>query len=469
MASTLPGTGRLFGPPRFYKGALSLVVPVMLQSLITGLVSLVDGFMVAGLGDVKMAAVNVANQINFVYLIVVNTACVAGGIFLSQHRGAENEEGMRQAFRFKLIATLVISGLHLMLCLVFPEALMRILLGGNREGEPIVIEGARFLRAVSPSYIPFAVAAAAASAYRDIGRMRIPLAVSGTAAAVCTVLNWLLIYGHLGLPRLETAGAAIATDIARLLEATAFIVAIALTRPAFAFAPRRLLAIDPALFKAILGRSGLMFVSETAWVLSETFITALYNGRGGAETVAGMAAGWTIANLFFLVFGAVHAATGVLVGTTLGAGRLEEARERARWIMSGSFVFGTAVGLAAASSTLLVPLVFGTLSPGALSITRGLVLVIAAYLPLWTLINAQFAVSRAGGDMAMGLWVDFGVTYGVFVPTAWVIAVFTPIGPVALFGLAKLSDFAKTAVAFWWLAKERWLRNLAEGNGEDRP
>jgi Na+-driven multidrug efflux pump len=95
-------------------------------------------------------------------------------------------------------------------------------------------------------------------------------------------------------------------------------------------------------------------------------------------------------------------------------------------------------------------------------VTKGLVLVIAAYIPAWTLLNAQFALSRAGGDTAMGVWVDVGVTYAVFLPLAFALARWTALGPVALFGLAKLSDIGKAATAFWWLAKEKWVKNLAE-------
>jgi putative MATE family efflux protein len=451
-----------FGSWAFYKEALGIVIPVMLQMVITSLISLVDNFMVSGLGDVKMAAVNVANQINFVYIVLVNAACMAGGIYLSQHRGASDEEGMRQSLRFKLLIGLLIALLHSAICLIFPEALIGIMLGGNSQGGAIVAEGARFLRLATPSFVPLAIAAAISSSYRDIGRTKAPLVVSSAAAALCTILNWLLIYGALGAPRLEVGGAAIATDIARLAETGAFLAYVAVRRPAFAFSPRRLLRIDPVLFKGILLRSAMMFVSETAWVLSETVITALYNGRGGAETVAGMGAGWTIANVFFMAFGAVNTATSVIVGSTLGAGRLDDARDKARWLMYGSIAFGAIVGLVAAASTFLIPLVFGNLSPAARIVTRGLVLVIASYIPVWTLLNAQFSLSRAGGDTAMGVWVDVGVTYAVFLPIAFGLAGWTSLGPVALFGLAKLSDIGKITTAFWWLAKEKWVKNLAE-------
>jgi Na+-driven multidrug efflux pump len=207
----------------------------------------------------------------------------------------------------------------------------------------------------------------------------------------------------------------------------------------------------------------MMFFSDTGrrhWVVSETIITALYNRRGGSETVAGMAAGWSVANLLFLVFPAIHTATNVIVGSTLGAGKLDEGRAKARWIMAGSIIFGIGAGLAAMLSTAAVPLVFGNLSDAARHITRSIIIVIGMYLPLWCLLNAQFGVSRAGGDTLMGLLVDVGVTYAVFIPVAFVIARYTAWGPVALFGIAKLSDIPKAIVAGWWLKKERWVRNL---------
>ena len=451
----------LFGTAKFYRSALALVIPVMLQTLLTGLVSLVDNFMVAALGDSKMAGVNVANQINFIYIVIVNTVCMAGGIYLSQHRGARDEEGMRQAFRFKLILAVGISVLHFFVCLFFAEPLIRMMLGGNAEGSAIVKEGATYLRVVALSFVPIGISSAMSTSFRDMGITKVPLLVSVSAALVNTFFNWVFIYGNLGSPRLEVTGAAIATIIARLAEAAAFVVMIARSKPAFAFKPATLFRINRGLFGEILSKSGMMLFSETAWVVSETIITALYNGRGGAETVAGMAAGWTIANIMFLVFPAIHAVTNVIVGSTLGAGNLEEGKKKARWIMSGAVIFGLGAMLMAAGSTLLIPFVFKNLSADAQKVTRGLVFVIAAYLPLWCLLNSQFAVSRAGGDTLMGVWVDVGVSYALFIPAAFLLSRFTDMGPVILFGTAKLSDIPKALVAGWWLGKERWVKNLA--------
>lgn len=451
---------RLFGPFSFYRQVLSIAVPVMVQQLVMSLVSLIDNFMVAGLGDEKMAAVNVANQISFVYLVIMMTLNAAGGIYLAQFVGSGDTAGQRQAFRFKMLLGSVVSAVYFTLCWAMPEALISVMTEGNAAQGPIVAEGALYLRIVSLTLLPITFSSAAGSAYRESGEPRVPMFVSAGAALVNTALNWVLIYGNLGAPRLEIAGAAIATVTARCVEAAVFYLRSRNGRAAFFVPLRELGRMDRRLMSEILGKSGMMIFSETTWVVSETVMTALYNGRGGAETVAGMAAGFTIANLFFLLFPGIHSAAAVVVGGSLGAGRLDEARQRAGWMLSGALVGGVAVGLLAAASTALIPLVFFNLSPSARQVTRGLVLVIAVYLPLWTLLNGQFAVARSGGDAALGMYVDVSVTFLIFLPLAFLLAKGTSIGPVALFGILKSTDFLKEAIAVWRLRKEVWVRNL---------
>ena len=78
---------KYFGTSSFYKRALSIALPVMAQLLIQNFVSLIDNFMVAGLGDIKMSGVNVSGQINFIFMILINTICMSGGFFMSQFYG----------------------------------------------------------------------------------------------------------------------------------------------------------------------------------------------------------------------------------------------------------------------------------------------------------------------------------------------------------------------------------------------
>lgn len=339
------GKKTLFGNFDFYKLCISIAVPVMLQQLIMGMVSLIDNFMVAELGDIKMAAVNVSNQLNFIYLVILNTCYGAGGIYMAQNNGADNKEGMQQAFRFKVILPLVISISYMILMLVNPEIFMRLMTRGNASQEEILLSSTKYMSIIAFTFIPISISGAIGTSYREIGKPHIPLIISVIATFCNTLGNYILIYGNFGAPRLEEKGAAIATLIARIIEMILFIVYIKLHKEKFYVRTREILKVKLNVFYSMLKKSSLIFLSEISWGLSEMFMTALYNSRGGAETVAGMASGFTIANIFYLVFQGIFVSTMVVVGGTLGRGELEDARNKARWILNGSVIAGLVVGL----------------------------------------------------------------------------------------------------------------------------
>jgi putative MATE family efflux protein len=450
-----------FGPLSFYREALSIALPVMMQTFIMSMVSLIDNFMVAGLGDVSMAAVNVTNHIVFVYIVIINAICGAGGIYIAQFRGANDHEGMKHAYRFKIIFVSAMAFLFIAVCIFFPRPIIASMITGNIAREEIAAAGSDYLKLITWTFLPMALSSAIGSSFREIAKPKVPLIVSAAATFVNTAGNWILIYGNLGAPRLEVEGAAYATIIARVFEFIVFVCYAAKVKAPFFVGLTRLFDINKRLIREFFFKSGMIFVSEISWVSAETVMVAMYNRRGGAEVVAGMAAGWTIANIFFLIFGGIWTAAGILVGGSLGAGKLDEARQRAGWLKSASIVAGFVTALPGALlSALIIPLVFSNLSPAARSNALGLVLVILAYLPLWGLLNIQYAISRAGGDTAMGMYVDLSVNTFLFAPGAFVLSFATSIAPVPMFAILKLTDIVKCILCRYFLRKELWVKNL---------
>ena len=331
---------RIFGSGMFYKNALVIAVPIMLQQLIQSLVSLIDNFMVSGLGDVSMSGVNVAGQVLFVFVVFLNAICMTGGIFMTQFYGAGDREGMGQAFRYKLILGFAAFVPYYLVCMAFPRQVLLLMLIGNSQAGPILDEAVKYIRIMFFMGIPVTISMCIASSLRDMGKVRIPLYVTIAATLTNTTLNWLLIYGNLGFPKMGVEGAALATVIARILEFVIFAVIYVRTKPEFAVKAADFVKINRKQFKETLVKGSLVLFCEMVWVLSETITTAIYNGRGGADVVSGMASGFAIANLFFVAFGGIYSATGVILGKTLGAGDLEEARREKTWLLSGSAVFG---------------------------------------------------------------------------------------------------------------------------------
>ena len=451
---------RYIGPPSFYKEALSIALPVMAQQLVQSLVSLVDQFMVAGLGDVRMSGVNIAGQMVFIFQVLLNTVCMAGGIFMTQYCGAEDRRGMGQVLRFKTLAALAAVLLFFIPGYFFPRPLLSLMVIGNTDAEAILNHGVVYLRILSFGALPFAAAGVLASSLREIGTVRPPLYFAVSATLVNTFLNWVLIYGHLGAPALGASGAAIATVVASCAQVAMLAAYCLRRRPPFLFPIREFFRTDRALILRILSRGGFVLFNEMAWVFSETVQTALYNGRGGADVVSGMASSFAIANLFFVAFGGISTAVGVLLGKSLGSGNLEEARRRKNWLMAASVVFGLAMTALGLFAMLLVPVVFGRLSAAALSICRNMVFMMALFMPLWVYQNALLAVTRAGGDTAMNFWTDALVTMLVSLPLMFLLAWRTKVGPVGMYFAVKLLDVLKIALGIAWVRRGAWLRNL---------
>ena len=453
---------RLFGPGAFYKSTLAIAVPIMLQQLIQSLVSLVDNFMVAGLGDVSMSGVNVAGQILFVFMVFLNTVCMTGGIFMTQFFGAGDREGMGQAFRFKLVMGLAAFVPYFLVTIVFPRAVMSLMLIGNTQADLILNEAVKYMHIMFLMGIPYTISVCIATSLRDMGQVKIPLYVTMAAMLTNAVLNWVLIYGHFGLPRMGVRGAAYATVIARAFEFILFIVVYSRLKPAFMIRMADFFKINGRLFRETLKKGALILFCEMVWVFSETITTAVYNGRGGADVVSGMAAGFSIANLLFVAFGGIYSATGVILGKSLGAGKLEKARTEKTWLLSGAAVFGLFVMLFGFGTTLIVPVVYGRLSASAVKICRDMVMLIAILMPFWLYMNTQQAIARAGGDTAMGFYVDGLLTLFVMIPMVLLLGKYTLIGPVMMYACVKIIDLMKVVIFHFWLKRERWLKNLTK-------
>lgn len=293
---------RLFGPASFYKSALAIGLPIMAQSLIQTMVSLIDNFMVSGLGDVKMSGVNIAGQILFVFMVLTNAICASGGIFLTQYYGAKEKHGMQQALCFKIIVTGAAFFVYILVSMIIPRTVLSLMVIGNSQADLILDQGVQYMFLMGFVGLPMVISSVLASSLREIGQVKAPLVISVAATIVNTFFNWVFIYGNLGAPRLEVRGAAVATIIARVVEMLIYVIYVIKIKPPFLITLKSFVNIDWKLFCDILKKGGMIIFSEMVWVVSETVTTALYNGRGGADVVSGMSSSFAIANLYFVAF-----------------------------------------------------------------------------------------------------------------------------------------------------------------------
>lgn len=447
------------GPWKFYKSAFAIAIPAMLQALIQGLVSLIDNFMVAGLGDIKMSGVNVAGQLLYAFMIIQAAICSAGGIFLTQFCGANDKRGMRQSFAFKVFLSLIMSVVYFAVTFAFPRQALSIMVIGNSQAAQILDVGTEYMSLMGFIGVQSMVSMIIASSYREIGKVKAPLVITVIATLTNTFLNWVLIYGNLGMPRLEVKGAAYATIIANTLSMVLFIAYAMWDKPDF-ISFKELINIDFKLLGTILKKGWMVIVSQLLWISSETIASAIYNGRGGAEVISGMSSCFVIMNLILISITGINTATSVLIGKSLGANALQKARDEQRWMLSAAVILGLTMTVLGIISTTLVPVVFYKLSVDAQSICRKMIIVVSILIPLWIYINTQLSIMKSGGDTRACMFVD-GIMAVAVVILLFILAKFTLWGPVVLYIAVKSLDILKVIIGQIQLKQERWVVNLS--------
>ena len=211
------------GDKAFYKTALAISVPIMLQNAITNFVNLLDNIMVGSVSTEAMTGISIVNQFMFIFHLVTFGALSAAGIFTAQFYGKGDVTGVRNTMRFKLMLTLFVGVAGIAAFILFGDSFINLFLheSADTAGLDIALTfnyGKEYLNILLIGLVPYVVAQAYASTMRETGSTLSPMVASVIAVCTNAVFNYLLIFGVGPFPTLGSRGAAIATVISRFVE-----------------------------------------------------------------------------------------------------------------------------------------------------------------------------------------------------------------------------------------------------------
>lgn len=457
---------KYIGNKKFYRMVLAVAVPIMIQNGITNFVSLLDNIMVGRLGTEAMSGVSIVNQYVFIYSLLVFGAVSAAGIFTAQYYGSDDNEGIRYTFRFKFLISLAVAVLSIALFVVFDDALISLFLHAS-EGQGDLAEtlafGKEYLRIMLIGLVPYALAQHYASTMRETGETVVPMLASIAAVVTNFVLNFVLIFGYLGLPALGVRGAAIATVVSRFVELVFLIIYAHTHTEKFPYltGAYRSFRMPRKLAMQIFAKGVPLMANEFLWALSITMRNQCYSLRG-IDVVAALNICTTLLNVLSVAYIALGNALAIIVGRQLGAGELEEAETSARW-MRVFIVFAAAVfGVLLAVGGIFFPMIYNT-TETVRSLSSYMMLVSGMVLPFAAYGYSVYYTFRCGGKVLTTFFLDSGVMWLLVLPLCAILGYFTSMDIHLMFFICQTADILKSILGYFLLKRGTWVRRLVGG------
>ncbi|MCQ2494066.1 MAG: MATE family efflux transporter [Lachnospiraceae bacterium] len=454
---------KLIGSRAFYKMALAIAVPIMIQNGISNFVSMLDNLMIGRLGENAISGVAIANQLMFVYYLVIFGATAGVGIFTAQYYGMGDTEGVRYTFRFKLIANAIMTAICIGILLVFSSTLISLFLKG--EGKPedaaeTLKIGLQYMQIMLIGLIPNGINQAYAGTLRDIGQTKVPMIASVIAIAVNFIGNLVLIYGLLGMPALGARGAAIATVASRFVELGVLVIYTTThsKQHPFIIGAFRHFVVPGRLIGKFIVNSLPLMANETLWSLGMTFMNQSYSYRS-LDAVASLNIENTLWSLMGVAFLAMGEAVGILIGQKLGRGEIEQAKGDARKLIAFTVACGVVFGILMFAISPAFPKLY-KVSDSVKDLATKFIIVYAVMMPFFAFTHASYFTIRAGGKTWLTMLFDSCFVWLISVPTALILSRFTNVGIVKMVAIVQSLEIIKCIIGGVIVHSGIWARNI---------
>ncbi|MEG2859611.1 MAG: MATE family efflux transporter [Clostridia bacterium] len=438
----------------FTRTVLRLAVPIVVQSLMIALMHIVDNLMIGQLGEYQLAGVTQANRITFLLQVTMFGVVSGASIFTAQYWGKRDLAGIHRTLGLGMITGLGVAALFAIPSILCPEVLIRLLIHEEHAMEA----GAAYLRVVGFAYLVQALSTVQAAVLKSTEQVKLPMAGSILAIVANTLLNYMLIFGKWGAPKLGVTGGAIATLIGSCLElALLLFVGYRYNLPnaarlkAFAFT--RLEA--KRYFRVVLPT----MLNEGFWSLGMVVYSGAY-GLMGASTVAAVSIYNSVEQLSSVVLrGATHACA-VMIGMAIGAGREQEASLTAKRMLLGSSLAGLVGGLFVMGISGFVVSWFNVSVETARS-AHTLINTYACFLWLQALASLLIVgILRAGGDVKYAMVTDIAPVWLVGIPLVFIFGPGMGWSIQHVYLLTRIEELVKSVIAFGRMRSGKWIHNL---------
>lgn len=442
----------------FYKKVARISIPIAMQGLITSGVNMMDNIMISAVGETELSAVSLANQFINVFHIFCMGIGMEASVLVARYYGMRDKGSLKKTVAIMLRLCLAMATLFSVLTMLLPHQIMKI----YTTEDVIIDKGAEYLLWSVVSYFLLGLSLTSTIVLRNVGKVRLPLYTSIGAFFVNIGANYVFIFGKFGVPRMEVAGAAIGTLIARVFEFTLICGYLFLKDKEIEFRLKDLFVPVGRLWNEYIRISIPVLISDGILALGNNSV-AMVIGRLGESFVAANAVTTVTQQLSSVMIQGFSQAGAIVTGYTLGEGDREKAHKQGYAFLGIGIVFGAvAAGIIMIISNPMINAYNLSAETGA--IAKELMLSISLIV-LFQATNSIMTkgVLRGGGDTKVlmvadnvFLWVA-SIPLGILAGLVWHLPAFW------IYFCLKIDQVVK---AFWCVCRlhsGKWIKKIKAG------
>lgn len=439
----------------FFEAVCALAIPVALQSMLQSSFSMVDQIMIGQLGEINVAGVGLAGKFASIYSVVISAIGAVAGIMIAQYLGQKNRSEVRRSFFTNLLLGAGIAGMFMVICTLFPNQIM----GAYTRDVQTRQAAAEYLMLISGTFVPMAGATLLSTLFRCLEKPRLPLYASILSALLNTSLNYIMIFGKLGISPMGVRGAAFATVISQC--ANFLLMLLMLSKNGFLLKsnegePTATLRMNWGQYWSMLLP---LLVCEVVWSLGENVYAAIY-GHMSTDASAAMTLTNPIQGLVIGALCGLSQAASVIIGKHLGSGENEEAYWSAKKLM----LYG-AIGSALLSVIVMIAskayVGIYQVDNAVKTMTMQILFAYAIVVPFKVLnMILGGGIIRSGGRTKYVMFIDmvgtwcFGVPLGLLSAFVWKLSI-----PYVYF-LLSLEECIRFGISLIVFRRRKWMNQL---------
>ena len=439
----------------FYKMVFALVVPIALQNLINVGVTSADVIMLGKVSETVLSASSLGNQVQFIMSLIFFGLTSGAAVLTAQYWGKGDTKTIEKVLGIALRFSLTVGVIFTVVTFIFPKQIMMIF---SSETE-VINEGIKYLRIVCFSYIFSSITMIYLNIMRSVEKVVISTVVYFISLVLNVILNYIFIFGKLGLPALGIEGAALSTVIARCVELTITGIYAHKYNNVIKFRFKNFIKLDSALFKDFMKFSIPVTINEMMWGLG-TSANAAILGQLGSQAAAASSVVQVTRQLATVVTFGVATAASIVIGKSIGENRIKEAKIYGKKFIKLSLI----TGLMGSVIVLIVrPIAMANLTISPLAVSYlGSMMFVMSYFVLCQAYNTTMIVGifRAGGDTKFGLFIDVTTMWGCSILLS-AIAAFVFKWSVPIVYIILMSDeIIKVPLCKIRFKTYKWLNNI---------